>query len=103
MLGIVGGEGCKIILDELKFLSKQGTKQSSPGSTSPDEDGRCPIPIFLLTVSSLSFGACFSFLTQVYLWEACSGESKNYCSDIHPEHKRQFYKFGDSEAKQLGR
>lgn len=64
MFGIVGGEGCKMILkDELKFLSKQGTKQSSLGSTSPDEDGRCPVSVFLLTVSRLSFGECFSLLT----------------------------------------
>lgn len=52
-----------ILKDELKFLSKHGTKQSSLGSTSPDEDGRCAIPIFLLTVSRLFFGECFSLLT----------------------------------------
>lgn len=54
MLGIVGGEGCKTILkDDLKYPSKQGTKQSSSGSTSPDEDGRCPRSVFLLTDSLL--------------------------------------------------
>lgn len=64
LLGIVGGEGCKMTLkDELKFPSKQGTKQSSLGSTCPDEDGRCPISIILLTVSRLFPGEWFSLLT----------------------------------------
>lgn len=46
-----------------KVPSKQGTKQSSLGSTCPDEDGRCPISIILLTVSRLFPGECFSLLT----------------------------------------
>lgn len=56
MLGIVGGEGCKLILrDELRFLSKHGTKFSQ-APLPPDNGGiniSAEVASFLVNVSPL--------------------------------------------------
>lgn len=47
MLGIVGGEGCKLILrDKLRFLSQQSTKLTQ-APLPPDEGRGWPGSIFL--------------------------------------------------------